>query len=64
VPPRGRQAFKPAPSLNRRTGTAKPLSKIVAYCEGATEKLYLDQFASYVGRRLIDIEVVPEIGTP
>ena len=57
-------AIPESPSLNRRVGNVKPLSRIVAFCEGKTEKLYLDSFANHVGRRLVEVEFVKEVGVP
>lgn len=62
--PRRRPQLPPDPSLNRRTGTAKPLSRIVAFCEGQTETLYLQSLANHVGRRLFEVEFVSEVGVP
>jgi hypothetical protein len=52
------------PSLDRRLSKVKPLSQIVAFCEGATERRYLDEFATFVGRRLVEVHVVPSVGVP
>lgn len=59
-----RQSFPRSPSLDRRVGHVKPTSLIAAFCEGKTEKLYLDAFASFVGRRLVKIEIVKQVGVP
>jgi len=42
----------------------RPLSQIWAYCEGRTEKQYIEDLANYVGRRLIHVEVTGQVGVP
>jgi RloB-like protein len=59
-----RLSIPQSPSLNRRVGHVKPLSRIVAFCEGKTEKRYLDAFANHAGRRLFEAEFVKQVGVP
>jgi len=53
-----------SPSLNRRTGLAKPLSQIFIFCEGQTEQMYVDELASDAGRINVEVDVVGEVGVP
>jgi hypothetical protein len=53
-----------AKSLQRSTGTRELCTQILVFCEGKTEKIYLDAVAREARRTAVQVSVVGQAGVP
>lgn len=59
-----RRRVRPSKPLKRTTGTRKPAPVIKVFCEGKTEKLYLESLARHLRRTGVSVTIVGQQGVP